>query len=169
MIAKKGIIDEFTRARVGSGACPLNQFLEKIKNLWTGPVHWANDLMNKKAFPVHNEALRHAGYSVKFPDLLLGVQQGRERQIHLLHKGSHRFTSVPVYTNRKHFEVFTFELFIKLLHGRHLIPARGTPRGPDIDQNHLAYEVGQADLSAIQIRKREIGRRSALLKGPCKS
>ena len=52
----------------------MNQLLEEIKNLWTGPVHWTNDLMNKNAFPVHNEALRHAGDSVEAPDLLLGIQ-----------------------------------------------------------------------------------------------
>jgi len=142
MISKIEKIDEFIRGRMGSGSQPLNQFLEKTKNLWARPVHWANNLVNKNALPIDNEALWHAGYPVKRLYLSFRIQEHRERQIHLLHKGSHGFPSVRIYTDRKYFEVFTLEPFIKPLHGRHLIPARGTPGGPDIDENHLASEVG---------------------------
>ena len=44
--------------------------------------------------------------------------------------------------------MFTLEPFIQLLHGRHLIPAGGTPGGPYIDENHFGIvklEAGTTD------------------------
>ena len=62
-----------------------------------------------------------------------------------------------VNTDGEDFEVFIFESFIQFLHGRHFLPARGTPGGPDIDKNYLAYVVRKTNLLTIEIGEGKVG------------
>ena len=140
--------------------------LEKKEDFWSGPVYWAKKkedfwsgpfFFNKNPFFIDDEAFWNSGYAIERPDILSGIQQGREGQIHCSHKRGHRFTPRGVNTYGEDFEVFTFESFIQFLHGRHFLPARGTPGGPDVDKNHLASVVRKTNLLTIEIGEGKVG------------
>ena len=139
-----------------SGSWLVNEILEKLESFWSGPVYWANNFLNNNPFFVDDEAFWYSSYPVERPDILFWIQEDREGQIHCSNKRSHRFAPRGVNTYGEDFEVFTFESFIQFLHGRHFLPARGAPGGPDIDKNHLASVVSKTNLLTIEIGEGEV-------------
>ncbi len=145
----------------------LHQISEKKENFWSGPVYWANDFLDKNPFFVNDKAFRNSGYPVKRFDSFFRIQEYREGQIYFSHEGVHRFSPIRVNADCQYFQVLASEFFIKPLHGRHFLPARGAPSGPYVDKNHFTPVVKKSNPLTIEIGEGKVGRFKAQLNRWC--
>src|SRR3972149_357809 len=147
----------------------LHYLLDGIR---VGPVLGAPDLQGHDAVLVYDEGLRDARGLVGLLYLALPVVKDGKGDAVLLGEGRYLLRGVLVNAHRHYLEREVAEVLVERLHGGHLLLAGLAPGGPEVEEDHLALELGELARVALQVRELEVyhlgvgGHRLALLPRP---
>jgi hypothetical protein len=130
------------------------EFAQEIHDLGLAPVHGPDELAAQHPVAVDDVGFRELERAVKGVALLVSVSH-REQVHFVVGKKPAVGAFVRVHADGQHFHPFGLHLLLHLHQRRHLIYARWTPRGPEIQDHNLAPQLVQADL-AIGILNGEV-------------
>ncbi len=95
------------------------------------------------AAPVDDERRRDAPHAVKTRHRGLGIEAHGKAELVLLQIRRDHGGAAAVLGDRQHDEPLVLEPPVKALHARHLLLARLAPGRPEVEEDHLALELGQ--------------------------
>ena len=105
------------------------------------------------------------GFLQRAQNLSRGISVKRQRpNIRLLQETLPALQARRIDADRDHLELRASQLRLQFVQGRHFLPARNAPSGPQIEKDGLAFEIGDAQSFALRslevhVWKRGRGRR----------
>ena len=117
----------------------------------------------ESAVAADEDVARDVVRGVAVVDASLRVEPHGEVVALLLAESRHGFAALAAGDGQED-EVFAYETVDDVgLHACKLLPAGRAPRCPEVEQNHLAAQVGEGDMGAVEHFDREVGGRVAWL------
>ena len=110
------------------------------------------------ALPIDHEGDRDRSGAIGQTNPILRVMENRERKAHLLLERACHHCTLGVRRHGQNLELSSRQRTIELLHGRHLDPARSTPRRPKIQQHNFSPELRETNDIPGEISQHEIRR-----------
>src|SRR5215472_16075293 len=98
---------------------------------------------------VDDERRRHRPHSIEAGHRALGIEADGERELVLLEIRRDHGGAAGVLGDRQHDEALVLVLLVQSLHARHLLLAGLAPRGPEVQQDHLALVLGKPHLPVL--------------------
>jgi hypothetical protein len=120
-------------------------------------IHQADVVGGNSSLAVEN---KRSWQRVDLTELLgygFGADHDAVRHLVRSHVGANGFPAVIVHRNPQHGEVASLILLLKFDKPGNLGFAGPAPRGPEIDQQNLAFVIGQRDGVAVGVLQRNLG------------
>src|SRR2546425_1076793 len=127
--------------RVAGGDALLGRRQRLRRRAIARPDHALDDVPRA----IDHERLRVSPDAVAVPHLVVGVDQDRERQPHLLDERLDHPPAILVLAHGEELEVAIAQPLVEPLHRGHLLAARRAPGGPEIQEDHLAAQRREAN------------------------
>src|SRR5262245_17271468 len=143
--------------RAGLLPLGLEKPLESSHLLRRRPISRPDHTLDDPPLPVDDERLRVAPHLVAVTDLMLGVHQHREGQPQVANEGLDGLLAGLVLADREQDEATIAQPLVELFHRRHLLATRRAPRGPEIQQDHLAPQAREPHRLPGQVGDGEVG------------
>src|SRR6185436_8826107 len=132
------------------------------------PVGLADVFLQHPPVLVDEEAGRRDAYAAELPgDVAVAVERDLEGKGTLLREGGDRVGVVGLHRHRHHLVAARRDLAIGVDHLRHFLDAGRAPGRPEIDQHHLAAQVGRGKVLARERRELHFGGRRPWHKREC--
>jgi len=136
-----------------------NQLLNESPSLWLAPIVCPDHHPNQAALPIDDVGRGRPPDAPVFPGhvsalvkqdrgYVVSLQDGMLDQIWLL-------TDI----HQENLEALFLEFLVNPVNGRQLLPAVWSPGCPEKDQDNLALEVRETNRLALEVWKRQGGRR----------